>query len=201
MVKRYHPDRHRGPTLKDLRGHLEQIFWKITNGYKVLSNPVARRRYDNSLRTEAPRGENLAPRVAKPKPTPEDDASLVFKERGENYYQQARRAFTQGDYHKTVALMEEAVRLDPSRADYHGLIAQAMAKNPKWRKDAEEHFQAALKINPFDIDCLVGLGEIYEAAGMTTRASKLYSEALGQDPNNEKLKRKLSSGKKSWWVH
>ncbi len=57
MAKKYHPDRHHSPYLQDVHGLLEELFVKITNAYKKLSQPLERRRYDATLRTEAPRGE------------------------------------------------------------------------------------------------------------------------------------------------
>jgi Flp pilus assembly protein TadD len=88
--------------------------------------------------------------------------------------------------------MEEAVRFDPGKAKYHKLLARTLAKNPFWGKRAEEHFEAALELSPFDFDCLVGLGDLYDAAGMTTRASSLFAQALELDPTNAELRERLS---------
>ena len=57
MAKKYHPDRHHSPHLHDVHGQLEELFLKVQQAYQKLSDPLARRRYDSSLRTEAPRGE------------------------------------------------------------------------------------------------------------------------------------------------
>lgn len=43
----------------------------------------------------------------------------------------------------------------------------------------------ALELNPEDVDCYLGLAEIYEAGGMTTRAQRMYRKVLKCDPANE----------------
>ena len=190
MVKRYHPDRLRSMRLSYLRGDLEEILSKLNEAYKILTNALERRRFDNSLRTEAVRGEDLSPRDflhKKPeKPSPSSVEHIAAR-----YYREAKRHFRDMHYHETIELMEEAVRFDPSKASYHKLLALALAKNPKWRRRSEEHFQAALEIDAFDVECLVGLGELYEEAGMTSRARTMFARALELDPASEELKQKL----------
>ncbi len=189
MIKRYHPDRLRSQRLAYLRGDLEGLLSKMTEAYKTLSSPVTRRRFDNSLRIEAPRGEDLSPRNL-PK-SPEYGGTSSLENIAARYYREAKRHFLQNHFHETVELMEEAVRFDSSKARYRKLLARALAKNPYWRRRAEEEYQAALELSPLDGDCLVGLGELYAAAGMTSRATTLFAQALELDPGNAELKERL----------
>lgn len=195
LIMTYHPDRLCSSDLEDLRGHLEEIISKITTAFEALSDPVARRRYDNSLRTEAPRGEDLSPRTETTSTSKEKGGEDTPKKTAENYYREAKRCFAEGDYHLTSELLDISLRLDPSNPSYHKLQGKALGKNPNWRKDAEEHFQTALEDNPFDVECLVELGEIYEAAGLARKAERMYFRALGLDPENEQLKEKLMQKK------
>ena len=68
-------------------------------------------------------------------------------------------------------------------------------KNPHWRKEAEEHFQKALETDQFDPEIFVGLGEIYEVAGMASRAQKMFAQALNYDPANEIALEKIEGTK------
>jgi tetratricopeptide (TPR) repeat protein len=197
LIKTYHPDRLYSKDLENLKGNLEGIVSKITSAYDVVSDPVARRRYDNSLRTEAPRGEDLSPRqktTATPKKTNPEDAE---KNTAEQYYKEAKKHFAEGEYHLTAELLDVSLRLDPANSRYHKLQGRALAKNPNWTKDAEEHFLTVLASDPSDIECLVGLGEVYEAAGLARKAERMYFRALGLDPGNEALKDKLLAKKQS----
>ncbi len=90
MVKRYHPDRLRSTRLSYLRGDLGEILSKLTEAHKTLMNAVERRRFDNSLRTEAVRGEDLRPREflrKKPKETSPSSVEHIAA----RYYREAKR--------------------------------------------------------------------------------------------------------------
>lgn len=195
MARIYHPDRLHSPRLQDLRRNLEEILTKVTNAYQLLSDPDARERYDRSLRTEAPRGEGSAPRTFVSPQAAAEETIDPSEKAAEQHYQEAKKHFAGGDYHLTAELMDVSLRLDPSNASFHKLQAKALAKNPNWRVDAEEHFQAALKTDPFDVECLIGLGELYEAAGLVRKSERIFFRALGLDPENEELKKRLTKKK------
>ena len=199
MAKRYHPDRHHSPFLHDVHGQLEELFVKITQAYQKLSDQLDRRRYDSSLRTEAPRGEvpgtgppgGPTPRGSRAPAPPVSEGLSVTEKMAEMRYREGKRHYTEMRFFDAIQCLREAVRLDPDRGHYHKLLAQSLVKNPHWRKEAEEHFQKALESDQFDPDCFLGLGEIYEAAGMTSRAQKMYAQALNYDPSNEFAREKI----------
>ena len=199
MAKKYHPDRHHSPHLHDVHGQLEELFVKTTQAYQKLSDPLGRRRYDASLRTEAPRGEatsgasgmplgNAAAPSMPEGPTPQEKMAAM-------QFQEGRRHFMEMHYFDAIQCLRESVRLAPHKGQYHKLLAQALIKNPHWRKEAEEHFHEALKTNQFDAECFAGLGEIYDGEGMKSRAIKMYQQALNYDPSNEFAQEKLDAHK------
>jgi tetratricopeptide (TPR) repeat protein len=57
----------------------------------------------------------------------------------EVYYQQGRARFERKEYHAAVHLLREAIKLDPSRAPYHYHLGIALIRNPRTRRDAEQH--------------------------------------------------------------
>ena len=199
IIKKYHPDRLRSPRLKDHNRRLEDIISKATDAYRVLNDSLGRHRYDTSLRYEAPRGEisNVAPSSFGSRET---DAAAGMKGTAEHLFLEAKRCFANEDYHVTVELMEEAVRLDPSKSAYYALLALAQSRNPNWRDRAEENFQIALGKDPCDVAALVGLGELYVASGKRGQAVSMFSQALALDPDNEDLKRRTSDkARKATW--
>jgi curved DNA-binding protein CbpA len=191
LIKKYHPDRHRPEVARAVGGKLEAILTKATQAYETLCDAQSRRRYDNSLRTEAPKGEVAATSNVPPKP--EAKPRTPSENMAERYYREAKKYFTQRDYHEVVKLMEEAVGIDGSKVRYHCLLAQALSHNPKWRRTAEEHFKKALALEPFDTESLVGLAELYEAVGLARRAQALYAEAVEIDPGSAILRMKLTA--------
>jgi Tfp pilus assembly protein PilF len=46
-------------------------------------------------------------------------------------------------------------------------------------------------MDPFDAECYLGLGEIYESEGMATRAQKMYEQAATYNPESESVQKKL----------
>jgi curved DNA-binding protein CbpA len=193
MAKKYHPDRHHSPYLQDVHGLLEELFVKITRAYQTLSNPLERRRYDARLRTEAPRGEGAmaAPTQRPSSKSTEPAGPSPTEKMAEVRYREGKRYYEEMSYFDAIQCLREAVRLNPTKAPYHKLLANSLAKNPHWLKEAEEHLQKAIEIDQFDVESYVGLGEIYDKSGMTTRSQRMYQRVLELDPNNEFAQEKL----------
>jgi hypothetical protein len=183
LVRRYHPDRHRSPQLQDLQGALQEILSRAAEAYEALYQPAARQRYDQCLRSEAPRGEAIASPIESPPPAPPTAAEALAA----RYFREARKFVANREYHEAVKLLEEVVELDPTRAEYHRTLAQALENNPKWRKEAESHFRQAMKLDPFDMESIIGLAHLYWKAGMKQRARPLFALALELDPDNREL--------------
>jgi curved DNA-binding protein CbpA len=187
LVKKYHPDRHRSEHVRDLQRLLQEIVAKATEAYEALYNPSSRRGYDQSLRSEAPRGDAMAAPIEAPVAAPPTPAETVAA----RYYREATAYLARKDFHEAVRLLEEVVQLDPTRAEYHRALAQALGNNPKWRKEAEAHYRKAMKIDPFDQDSILGLATLYETLGMKRRAKPLFALALDLDPDNHMVRAKL----------
>jgi curved DNA-binding protein CbpA len=186
MAKKYHPDRHHSPYLRDVHGLLEELFGKITDAYQMLSSPLERNRYDAKIRAEGP----AAVVAVGGTPTSEEANEGARRRAAEERYKEGKRHFDEMHFFDAIQCLREAVRLAP-RKNYHKLLAQALMKNPLWLREAEEQFRFALKMDQFDAECYVGLGDIYESEGMSTRAQKMYEQAATYDPENETVLDKM----------
>jgi curved DNA-binding protein CbpA len=199
MAKKYHPDRHHHPHLREVQGLLEELFAKVTVAYQELSDPASRRRYDGARHQKARAASETAGDSGAPGATPYPVPNEVVAER---HFQQGYTHFEHMEYFDAIQCLRECVRMIPGEPRYHKLLARALSKNPRWRKEAEEHFMVALKANEFDLECLLGLAENYEAAGLASRASSTYERVLAYDPDNSIAREKLrgkppAKGKKS----
>jgi len=190
MAKKYHPDRHHSTHLRDVHGLLEELFSKITHAYQTLSSVPERHRYDqivkhgDSADASAVAGDVQASQKA-------DEASeAAAKRQAEIRYANGKQHFDEMHFFDAIQSLRDAVRLYPKK-QYHKLLAQALSKNPLWAKEAERHFRAALQMDQYDAECALGLGQIYEDKGMTTRAQKMYEQAAQYDPENEEIQKKL----------
>jgi curved DNA-binding protein CbpA len=201
MAKKYHPDRHHLPELREMQSVLEEIFARVTDAYQQLSDPASRRRYDGArlqkVREAAPppaasdSGIKTDPGSKKGRTPP---VSYVPPPEvvAERHFQQGYGHFERGEFFDAIQCLRECVRIVPGETRYHKLLAKALSRNPNWRKEAEQHFQTALKGNEFDLECLFGLAEIYEAAGLAIRAKVLYERILAYDPDYGPALEKMS---------
>jgi curved DNA-binding protein CbpA len=192
MAKKYHPDRHHSPHLRNIHGLLEELFGKITAAYQTLSSPLEKNRYDSKIRAETQAG--AAASGAGGAAAPDDASESAKKRAAEERYKEGKRHFEEMHFFDAIQCLREAVRLYPKKG-YHKLLAQALMKNPMWLRDAEEQFRLALKMDQFDAECYLGLGEIYESEGMTTRAQKMFEQAATYDPENEAVQNKVGDRK------
>lgn len=194
MAKKYHPDRHHSPHLRDVHGLLEELFSKITHAYQTLSSTSDRHRYDQTLKHGDGSGVTAGDDESAKKAEKATEAAL--KRQAEERYAEGKLHFDEMHFFDAIQCLREAIRLYPKK-QYHKLLAQALMKNPLWVKEAEEHFRAALKMDQFDAESAVGLGKIYEERGMMTRAKKMYEQAATYDPDNEEVQKKLEAEKDS----
>ncbi len=137
---------------------------------------------------ESPAAEPIASKPTKGGP------QLPPAQMAELYYQQGRARFERKEYHAAVHLLREAIKLDPSRAPYHYHLGIALIRNPRTRRDAEQHLSKAAELEPYNAQIRVKLGLLYKEAGLSKRADHFFREALQMDPENRVAKRELSSG-------
>jgi curved DNA-binding protein CbpA len=194
LAKQLHPDHVSGLKVEDPEGVYGALYLKVKNAYEVLSSETERRRYDFSLEQAVPRPLNPAPvSVQKEKPAPARTFSPT--ELARIHFGNGERAFSERRYHDAVEELRAAIRHDPAHAEYHRLLGRALAKNPKWRKQAEDHLWKALDLDRFDVQSYMELGELYEESGLSTRARKMFEEAAALDPDNARARQKLEDGK------
>jgi tetratricopeptide (TPR) repeat protein len=99
------------------------------------------------------------------------------------FYNRAKRAYDLEDYWTTIQLCQQAIELVSDKAEYYYLLGQAQSRNPKWRLDAERNLKIATNLDPWKSDYLVALGKLYEHAGMTMRAQRMFDQAKAVDPS------------------
>jgi len=120
-------------------------------------------------------------------------SQLPPAQRAELYYQQGRARFERKEYHAAVHLLREAIKLDASRAPYHYHLGIALIRNPRTRRDAEQHLSKAAELEPYNAQIRVKLGLLYKEAGLFKRAEHYFREALQLDPDNRVAKRETGS--------
>jgi len=170
LARRFHPDKVRKPHLTDMLPRLESMFAAITEAYNTLNNSTARGEYDRIL-VEKEAGHK-APDVREQQAQARD---LFLRGRKQL---EARQVF------EALRFFEAAVKADPTRAEYYHHLGACQARNPRWRKRAEESLMTAIKMNPGSVESYRELARMYKRGGLNDRAAAMYRKVLEWDPEN-----------------
>ena len=113
----------------------------------------------------------------------------------DSYYLKAKKFFSQGDYHNCIQFCTQAIRQNDHVARYFSLLGEAQSRNPdrRWQKMSEQSFLQAIKLDPWNADYLVILGQLYKKQGLASRARRQLERALELQPNHEKAREELNS--------
>jgi tetratricopeptide (TPR) repeat protein len=205
MVKKFHPDRHQSePFFGEIQRQLEALLIQYKDAYDVLFDPAQRMKHDKQLAPLPPPSKPAAPAAegsasalessskagAAFVPPPAFASPVAM---AQARYRAGKAHFEEKDYHEAVESLREAVRLAPDNPEYHHLLACALLKNPKWRKQAEKHFTCVIELEPFKTTGYVELAQLYEEGGLATRAKKMYEKVLELDPGHEIAASKLNA--------
>jgi len=71
------------------------------------------------------------------------------------------------------------------------MLARSLAAVPQYRKEAIEHFEAAIQLDPWNTSAYYQLGELYEEMELPWRARPLYQKILDMDPEHSKARERL----------
>jgi tetratricopeptide (TPR) repeat protein len=165
-AKEFHPDRHLYLPSETLKDKLNAIFSHLTVVYKVLSSPVERKQYDNSL-------------TVNPAKLHSDN-----KELARIRFLEGEEAFRKGDYAGAGGLFGQSAYLDGTVPAYHFNLGLTFGKTGKYHQAAKALTQA-VKLEPFNVEYLVELGHIYLKLGFHLRAQSTFEKALKKDPANK----------------
>ncbi|MGZ5555147.1 MAG: DnaJ domain-containing protein, partial [Candidatus Aminicenantales bacterium] len=174
MARRFHPDRFDRQIAAEFKAQIDEVFDGITNAYRVLSNKDSRRVYD------AKSGQVST----------QEDVQDTFK-KADTKFRQGKTLHAQGRYDEAVAYLEEAVRMRRDKADYYLLLAMCESKMPPYVKKAEQDFLKAIQLEPWNPEGYVGLGLLYKAEGLQTKAIKQLEKALEVDADHASAREAL----------
>jgi len=181
LAKQFHPDRYAQFTEPDVKGALESIFSSLAQAYDTLKVPATRASYDaKAFRAEPKEGVS----TEKPGTTPVETPGVSHQKLSELNFRQGRGYYDQQDYWSAIQAFRQCVRLEPEVGRFRYWLAMALSKNPRWRREAEEHFHKAIELEQFKPAYYVGLGMLYRDVGMVKRAESQFKLALQFSPED-----------------
>jgi hypothetical protein len=195
LARQFHPDVHHQPLLSDLREKLDELFVRISEAHRVLSEPVSRAAYEAALFTTPRQSARPGKETARAtEPAPEVDPSIA-RLRAEDALETAEERFASGRYWDALQDLSDPVVLGlkgrlASRARV--LRARCCLKNPYWRKDAEKELKTVIANDPGYADAYFLLGTIYRAAGADARAANMFRKTLSLRPRHSGAREELA---------
>jgi tetratricopeptide (TPR) repeat protein len=178
LAKRYHPDRHFGPPLNEMKSELEALFNAIHEAHETLASPERRAKYDQEL------AAGLQQQVKKGTGADKEVNSAAAVA----HFNEGVKFFTERNFWDAEESFQWAIRFDPSNAEYIFRQAMALSHMPRRGRDAEEYFAKAIKMDPVKIAYYLEFANYYIKLGLKARALALYQKALKQNPAAEKIK-------------
>jgi len=138
-----HPDRFVGKPQEQEAA--QKRFAQVSHAYNLLKDAEQRNEYDFMRRLKTNDTLEAAPEPA----SPDDEAKQKRRERGERYFKQGMARQMDKDFKGAIDSFKEAIRHDPSVAQWHSMLAVCYQKQG-WLAYAKAEVDAALKLDPRD---------------------------------------------------
>ena len=172
-VLHYHPDRYHEIDDPDFRQKLSHLVAVATDAFNTLSEKLATKK----------RQATGPPALATKKES--EPEGYDAQQHAIELYQHAQRAFDTQDFWQAIQLCRQAIEVKDDEPVYHFLLARALLKNKKWRKEAGESFRRAAELDPCNPEYLGHLAALYQREGLQMRAKKVVEQLKGIDPDYE----------------
>ncbi len=181
-AKKYHPDRFRSITEPEFQEKLSFVFRRFSEAYETLGSEAERESYEKLCAKEERYAEDG------PIGGPSEGGATVMSSRAKvdeaaGLERRATEAFDSGDYWSCIELCRQCIDLAPDIAVHYNLLGRSLAKNPKWRKDAEKNLKIAMNLDPFNATFVLELAKFYEREGLHLRAQRALERAQSIDPS------------------
>ncbi|UCH92099.1 MAG: DnaJ domain-containing protein [Candidatus Aminicenantes bacterium] len=161
--RKYHPDKINAAPDSTVMMRANEVFAEINKAFEVLSDRDKKSEYDA-------RGYRDASEV-----------EVGPSDKGRNardLYIKANRLYKVKRYFEAVSLLEQAVAIDNSRANYFLLLGLAQSKLPAMIKHAEKNLLKAQELEPWNADHVFALGELYRSERLMKKAEHYFQKAL-----------------------
>jgi curved DNA-binding protein CbpA len=175
LARRYHPDRLRSEEFADLLPAIETFFAKVTDAYNTLVDRNLREAYDEARQAAGARKE------------PEQDRAYLARQN----YLRARGLIERGRLTDAVTSLENAIQLDGGRAEYRLELGLLLARNPRFRQQAEIHLIEANRLDPTLVEGYLALGNLYLKQQRGADAGRLFREVLRWEPGHLEARARL----------
>jgi curved DNA-binding protein CbpA len=175
LARKCHPDRHMDHP--ERVQPLQNLMHTVTLAYKTLSDTADRAEYDRRL--VASGIFSLGRHKSELEQTTEECVA------------EAQKCFRAMNYGGSILWLRRAIDIDPASSRYHTLLARSLSAVPMYRREALEHLEKAVGLDPSNIPAHLRLGELYEEMQLPWRARPHYQKVLELDAANSDAQERL----------
>ena len=212
LARKLHPDKAPDP---EEAKRLEDEFAAITKAYNTLKDLEKRREYDSKLAkeddaaqaavvagtpasaaapSEAPSVATAAASASKKSGAPMDRRMEAGRATmAERSFVKGNQLSNMGDHTRAIEFLETAIKNNPEEPRYLSALAAALMKARKGFTRAEEVAVRACELDPYNIDYKLILGNVYEKAGVISKAKTTYENVLKWDAENVEAANRLAA--------
>jgi curved DNA-binding protein CbpA len=176
LARKFHPDAHVGN--RSLDAPVRDLMVIITEAYRTLENHEKRTAYDKRL---AARGGFSMHRE-----------KTTAQESIQEWLKRANECLRAKNFVGSVVWLRKCIQLSPDNALYHATLARSLSTIPQYHEEAIEHFQAAIKLDPWREPTYLHFAELLEEMQLPERASEIYSQLLEFNPLHVQAREKLA---------
>jgi tetratricopeptide (TPR) repeat protein len=170
LARKFHPDRHMDK--HEWAAPLQQLMGAITEAYSVLSDEKKRGSYDRKQTLSRSR--------------------TVTEESIDECEKLAANCHRDDNFEGAIFWLRKCVNLAPDVAKYHASLAASLATATHHRREAIQHFEKAIELDPWNPGPFLKFAELHEVTQLPWRAEPLYYKVLEIDPENFLAKQGLA---------
>jgi len=189
FARRFHPDLFHRQVGAEKHQQIQNAFTKIAHAYETLKNESSREVYDFKMRKELAEMENSRAAVS----NGEDPNLQKQNSQAATNFEQGYSLLTDENYEDAIACLARAVHLADDNARYHAFYGKALSADAKQKYKAEAELQAAVKLDPDNVDFRFMLAEFFVQMRLFKRAEGELNRLLSISPNYDAARNLLDS--------
>jgi DNA-binding response OmpR family regulator/curved DNA-binding protein CbpA len=185
LARSFHADRYRNGS-EDDRRLAKEIFDRLAEAHRVLSDPARRRAYINRLARADDRAEHPERGDSRPLPEPGPAPSLASNAAARELYDAGIEHLRVRRHHEAVEAFRQAARLVPNEAEYRAALGWALFReapaDARAGRAALAELRRALQLDARNRRAYEYLAQLYAQTGQPELATRELERLLAVDP-------------------